>query len=193
VTENVLPPAVTVPLREFVDVFGATVYATLPLPLPVAPLVIASHDLLLDAVHAQPVAAVTLMVPLPPAATTLAEVGEIAGEHAAPAWDTVKVKPAIVSVPLRLDVVAFAAMVNATVPEPDPDAPDVIVIHDALLVAVHAHPAASVRVLLPVPPEAAIDWDVGEMTGVQGWLNANVFDRALVAEPPGPTADTADS
>jgi hypothetical protein len=152
-----------------------------------------SHALLLDAVHAQPVAAVTLMVPLPPAAATLADVGEIAGAHAAPAWETVKANPAIVSVPLRLDVLVLAAMVNATVPEPDPDAPDVIATHGALLVAVHAHPAASVTVLLPVPPEAAIDWDVGEMTGVQDWLNANVFDRALVAEPPGPTAETAAS
>ena len=130
---------------------------------------------------------------MPPAAGTLADVGDSVGAHAAPACVTETVDPAIVSVPVRLVVPVFAATANATVPEPDPDAPDVIVIHDALLIAVHAQPAATVTVLLPVPPEAAIDWDEGAMTGAQGALNANVFDRALAVEPPGPSADTAAS
>jgi hypothetical protein len=163
------------------------------LPLPFAPPLIVIHDALLVVVQAQPVAAVTATVPVFPAAATLTDAGEIAGAHGAPACVTVNVDPAIVSVPVRPVTLAFAAIVNATVPGPDPDDPDVIAIQDAPLVADHAQPAATVTVLLPVPPEAATDWDAGEMTGAQGGLNANVFDRALGAVPPGPTADTAAS
>ena len=47
--------------------------------------------------------------------------------------------PAIVSVPIR-SAVLFGATPNATVPLPLPVAPEVTVIHGALLVAVHAHP-----------------------------------------------------
>lgn len=82
---NVLAPTATVPVRDVVVGFAATVYETLPLPLPVAPLLTVIHEELLAAVHAQPVAAVTLMVPAPPSAATLADVAVIAGAQAAPA------------------------------------------------------------------------------------------------------------
>jgi hypothetical protein len=52
---------------------------------------------------------------------------------------TVNVWPAIVSVPCRAGP-ALAAELKLTTPGPFPLAPDVIVIHDALLTAVHAHP-----------------------------------------------------
>jgi hypothetical protein len=77
-----------------------------------------------------------------------------------------------------------------TVPEPFPDPPAVTVIHPALLTAVHAHPAATVTLLLLVPPAAAIDRLVGEMDGLHGTVNENVLDRGASAAPPGPTADT---
>jgi hypothetical protein len=52
---------------------------TEPLPVPVAPALTVIHATLLVAVHAQPVAAVTVTVPLPPAEVGLADVGEIVG------------------------------------------------------------------------------------------------------------------
>jgi len=65
----------------------------------------------------------------------------------------VNVCPAIVSAPVRA-APAFAAAVNATVPLPLPVAPDVIVIHGALLLAVHRQPAVVVTFEVPVPPDA---------------------------------------
>jgi hypothetical protein len=82
---------------------------TEPLPVPVAPALIVIHATLLVALHAQPVAAATVTVPVPATSDTLADVGEIAGAHGAAAWFTVKVLPPIVTVPVRAVVVVFAA------------------------------------------------------------------------------------
>jgi hypothetical protein len=68
-TVNVLPPIVSVPLRA-VDAFAAALNATDPLPLPDAPDVTVNQVSLLVAVQAQPVAAVTATVPVPPVAVT---------------------------------------------------------------------------------------------------------------------------
>ncbi len=57
---------VTVPVRELVDVFAATLSETLPLPVPDAPEVTAIQDALLDAVHVQPVVPVTPTERAPP-------------------------------------------------------------------------------------------------------------------------------
>ena len=76
---------------------------------------------------------------------------------------TVNVMPAIVRVPLWALVPVLAAALKATVPLPVPLAPEVTVSHDALLTAVHAHPAPAVNVTLPVPPAAPSDWLVGEI------------------------------
>jgi hypothetical protein len=166
---------------------------TVPGPLPLAPDVIVIQVALSVAVHAQPAVAVTVMVPVPAAAVTLADAGEIVGAHGVPACVTVKVAPAIVNVPVRLVVAVLALAVNDTAPDPVPAAPELIVIHGALLTALQTHPVPAVTVLLPVPPAAAIACDVGEIVGAQGALNANAFERALGALPPGPTADTTDS
>ena len=58
------------------------------------------HAALLAAVQAQPAPAVTLTLPLPPEAETDALVGDIEYVHP-PAWFTVNVCPAIVTVPVR--------------------------------------------------------------------------------------------
>ena len=71
---------------------------TVPFPEPVAPAVTLSHVSLLVAVHAHPVAAVTVTEAVPPAATAVDEDAEIVGAHGAPAWFTVKVLPPIVIV-----------------------------------------------------------------------------------------------
>ena len=81
---------------------AAALNATVPLPLPLAPLVTVSHDvLLLTPVHAQPAGAVTPVEPVPPPATTDWLAGEIAYVQVCPACVTVNVCPAIVSVPVR--------------------------------------------------------------------------------------------
>jgi hypothetical protein len=52
-------------------------------------------------------------------------------------------------VPVRAPPV-FAATLNPTAPFPVPVAPDVTVIHCALLLAVHAHAAVVVTLTVPV-------------------------------------------
>ena len=55
------------------------------MPLPLAPVLTVIHVALLLAVHAQPVAAVTVTLPVPVADVTLADAGEIDGlQGAAP-------------------------------------------------------------------------------------------------------------
>jgi hypothetical protein len=63
----VWPATVRVPERDEMLVFAAILKAALPFPLPLAPDVIDSHEALAAAVHVQPVAAVTLVVPDPAA------------------------------------------------------------------------------------------------------------------------------
>lgn len=54
-------------------------------------------------------------------------------------------------------------------PLPLPDAPDAIVIHEALLTAVHEQVEAdAVTVIVPVPPLASKAADVGEIVTVHG-------------------------
>jgi hypothetical protein len=79
-----------------------------------------------------------------------------------PGCVTVTVCPAIVMVPVRGVAVGLAAAVNATVPFPDPLAPLVIVIHGTPDVAVQAHPAVAVTVVVPVPPPAGTVMVFGE-------------------------------
>ena len=190
VTVKVAPAIVSVPVRLEAMGLEATRKPTVPLPDPDAPLVTVIHAALLAAVHAQPVATDTLLLPLPPAAVKDCVVGEIDGVHGAAACVTVNVAPAIVSVPVRLEATVFAATLNPTVPLPDPVAPLVTVIHAALLAAVHAQPAPAVTVLLPVPADAVNDWLVGEIVGLQGALKEKVFVRVPPLLPPGPTAST---
>jgi hypothetical protein len=138
---------------------AATLNATAPLPVPVAPDVTVIHVALLTAVHAHVACVVTFTVPVPPAASTAWLVGAIVYVHAgggggAAGCVTVNVWPPIVSVPVRAAPV-FAAALNVTDPLPVPAAPAVIVIHVALLVAVHAHAACVVTATFPVPPPAA--------------------------------------
>jgi hypothetical protein len=51
----------------------------------------------------------------------------------------------------------FGAAVNATVPFPLPLAPDVMVIHVELVVAVHVHPVGAVTSTVPEPPAVGIE------------------------------------
>ena len=69
-------------LRAAPVAFAAAVNATLPLPVPLAPLVTDSHAALDAAVHAQPLPAVTATDPVPPPTTTVWLDGAIVYEHA---------------------------------------------------------------------------------------------------------------
>jgi hypothetical protein len=159
VTVKVLPPIVSVPLRADVDVFAIAEKPTVPFADPGVPDVTESQPILLElAVHAQPVGAVTLTVPLPPAAGSDWLVVESVAHEPAGGSVTVKVVPAIVNVPLRVDVVVFAVAEKPTVPLPDPGVPEVTESHVVLLeLAVHAQPASAVTATLPVPPPAGSD------------------------------------
>jgi hypothetical protein len=146
-----------------------------------------------DVDHEQVDEVVTVIVPLVPAGGAAIAVGDTAIAHGA-ACVTVKVCPPIVIVPLRDVVPVFAETLYRTLPLPLPLAPAVIVIHATLLADVHAQPVAAVIVTLPVTAADVVRFEeVGEMPGEHGGLNANVFERALGADPPGPTALTTDS
>jgi hypothetical protein len=104
-----------------------------------------------------------------PAKTAFTDTGEMVVAQGAPACVTVKVLPAIVSVPVRGVVAVFAATSKVTVPLPVPVAPVARVIHPALLVAVHAQPVAALtETALPVVPAAATFADADEIVGAHG-------------------------
>lgn len=87
---------------------------------------------------------------------------------AAAAWLTVKVRPAMVSVPVRAAPL-FAATVKPTDPFPEPLAPEVMLSHAAWLVALQVQlPPDAVTVTgVPLPPAAAVESLVGERENVQ--------------------------
>jgi hypothetical protein len=64
-------------------------------------------------------------------------------------------------VPVRLDVAVLVATLYVTVALPEPDAPLMMTIQDALLVAVQPQPDAEVTVKLVEPPLADGDAEVG--------------------------------
>src|SRR6187200_1590935 len=79
---------------------------------------------------------------------------------------TVTVRPATLMVPVRDGPVAAAA-VKVMVPAPSPLTPEVMVIHGALLVAVHEQPAAAVTPTDRFPPLASTLRSSGETSKVQ--------------------------
>jgi len=162
-----------VPLRASA-VFAAIDSATVPLPVPLAPLLIVTHPALLAAVQPHVEAeAVTATDALPPLEPTAWLAGEIENVHGgggggAPGCVTVTATPAIVSEPLRSPPV-FAAAVNAVDPEPVPEAPAVIVIHGAPLEAVQVQvDAEAVIATLPLPPPVATACVAGDTLNVHG-------------------------
>jgi hypothetical protein len=64
VTLNVPVPALIVAERSTVVGFAATLYATVPSPVPLGALVIVNHGALVDAVHAHPLFAATEKLPV---------------------------------------------------------------------------------------------------------------------------------
>jgi hypothetical protein len=100
--------------------------------------------------------AVTVTLTVPPPAPTSQLGGVTEYEQATPpAWVTVTVWPAMVSVPVRGLLAGFSAIAKVTVPGPLPLLPAVMVSHAAPLLAVQAQPLGAVTVTLPVPAAAA--------------------------------------
>ena len=151
VTVNVLPAIVIVPVRELDVVLGATVNATLPAPLPLAPEVMEIHDAPLVEVHAQPAGDVTAALPLPPFAGKLCDVGEIELLHAPPCT-TVIHWPARRSEPVRLFAPVLGSTLNVAVPGPLPVL--VVEIQREADAAVQLQPSPVSTSIDPVPPEA---------------------------------------
>ena len=87
---KVSPPIVSVPVRACGFGFAVALKFTVPLPLPDAPPVIVNQLVsLLAAVQAHPAGPLTLVDPLPPAATTDWLPGDNANVHDAADCETV--------------------------------------------------------------------------------------------------------
>ncbi len=160
-TVNETPPIVTVPLRVWGVEFAAALNATVPFPLPLAPLVTVIHEALLVAVHAHPAPAVTVVDPVPPPTATDWLVGESEYEQAPP-WFTVYVIPATVSVPMRGDVDGLASTTYVRLPLPFPNCVPENESHPTLLIADHTQPLGAVTFTLPVvvlPPTEVLVGD----------------------------------
>jgi hypothetical protein len=122
---------------------AAAVNCTEAPPVPFAGGAIVSHDALLVAVHEQCDAVAMVTVLAPPLAATAKVVPLSEYVHPASCCDTVKVTPAIVSVPVRATP-TLAATSNDTDPFPEPLAGGVSAIHELLLDAFHVQPAPEV-------------------------------------------------
>jgi hypothetical protein len=156
VTVTVWPATVSVAERDVVAVLASAVYVTVPLPVPLAPLVIVSHETDSVAVHVQPLVVVTVTFAVPPLADNEVGLsGETVNAHGAASWVTVTVWPATVNVVDREVVAVFAAAVYDTVPLPEPLVALVMVSHVADSVAVQVQPVDVVTVTLALPPPAA--------------------------------------
>ena len=103
------PAIVSVADRGRVPVLAAALYATVPEPVPLAPLVMVTQVDPVEAVQLQFDNVVTVTVPVPPVADSVALVGAIVNVHVVAGCVTVNVCPAIVIVPVRDVVPVFAA------------------------------------------------------------------------------------
>jgi hypothetical protein len=151
---KVSAPTLIVAVRWEIDVFSATLKLTVPLPEPLVPLVMVTHDTPFVVVQAQPLPALTANDPVPPEAGTVVDPADSENEQVAAAWVIVNVCPPTEMLPLRVDVPVFSATVKVTVPFPDPLDPLVMVIHGAEAVLFQAQPLLDVTSNALLPPAA---------------------------------------
>ena len=133
----------------------------MPVPEPVRPAESVIHEALVEEVHAHPDCVVTVMVPVPPPGGAVTRSGVTENEQAALGSVTTKLRPPMVSVALRGELVVLAAALKPTVPGPLPLAPLVIVTHDAPLVAVQLQPVVVPTDTKLLPPFLDNDAEVG--------------------------------
>jgi hypothetical protein len=160
---NVLPAIDTEAFRVDEPVFCAIDRFTVAGPVPLEALVTEIHPTGDEAVHEHS-ALVRMPTDTPeapgPTDTPLLESIVL---QVLPACEIVKLLPPATMVPVRAKDAPFGATVYCSVPSPLPDPPDVMVIHGALVVAVHAQPAELDTSTKPDDPAALIAIDVGVM------------------------------
>jgi hypothetical protein len=110
-TLTIFPAIVTAPVRDKVDVFAGAVTTTVPLAVPLLPLVTVNQVVLVAAVQPQFAPAVTEKLVEPPFAAMVLEEGDTVNVQDDALWVTETVCPATVRLPLRDDDVVFAAAV----------------------------------------------------------------------------------
>lgn len=182
VTATDCPATVSDPDRAG-PAFAATLNATEPVPVPLAPDVTVIHESLRTAVQPQPLGAVTeIGGPLPAAAPTDAVVG-VTVIAQVPAWETVTVWPATLMVPLRA-APPFAATLKVTTPEPLEVGGDTRVIQGAALVVAQLHPADAVTLIdkLLAPPAGAVtveELSVNAQVGAAAWVIVSVAEPTV--------------
>ena len=110
-TVNVTPAIVSVPVRDEVEVFAATLNVTPPLPdvFGPPPAVTVIHEALLVADHEQPVGIVTETTRVPPAEVSESLAGESVAVHGAAAWVIVSDRPPTAMVPVRVVPAGFGS------------------------------------------------------------------------------------
>jgi hypothetical protein len=140
-------------------VVAATLYCTVAVPDPLAPVVIVIQSAWLAAVHVHPASVVTVTLPVPPVDPNPWVSGLIANAHPC-ACVTVTVCPAIVTVPDR-PLPVDGAICSVTVPLPFPDEAPMMLIQGALLAADHAQPDEPPTVIVTSPPAAGAEWVEG--------------------------------
>lgn len=148
-------------MRGFGSLLRSIRTRTLSVPVPLAPSVMVSQSkpVTTCAVHVHPAGAVTVILSSCRSSSTDTLVGLIEYVHdgVTAACDTVKVWPAIVSVPLRAGPV-LAPTLNTTEPAPPPFAPEVMVMNETLLVALHGQfPPVDTETDAPVTPASGTD------------------------------------
>jgi hypothetical protein len=167
VTVKVLVAIVTIAVLALAVVLAATLNLTVPFVEPLAPAVTVIQLALLVAVHPHPDVVVTVTVPVPPVPANAWFDGEMLNAQPARACVTVKLRPPMVRVAVRLDALLFTPTLKVTVPLPVPLDPLDTINQFALLVAVQAQPAGAVTPTLPAPPLPANSWFDDEVLTVQ--------------------------
>lgn len=161
VTVTVCPATVAVPVLDDVEVLAATVSVVDPLPLPCVVGGMVIHAALDDTDHVHPAVVVTVTVATPPPVPIDAVVGDTEYVQDAPAWFTVTLCPATVSVALRDEVELLAATVAVTDPLPAPLVGQTLV-HVALEDTDQVQPAGAVTDRLALAPPAPTDTVSGD-------------------------------
>jgi hypothetical protein len=178
VTVNVTPAIVSVPVRDEVEVFAATLNVTPPFPdvFGPPPAVTVIHETLLVADHEQSVGIVTDTTRVPPVEVSESLVDESVAVHGAAACVIVRTRPPIAMVPVLADPAGFASTRYVTVPLPEPDAPVRTVIHETLDTAVQLQPPGIATSTLPLAPAAATFCVAGVSVashGAPAWVRTN--------------------
>ena len=124
----------------------------MPLPEPLLPLVMVSQLALLEAVHGHAVPADTVTLAMSPPTAMVWLVGLTVNTHALGSCLMFTILPAIVTAPVRENVVVFATADTVTVPLPEPLLPLPIVNQFVLLEAVQLQVFVVVTEKFAEPP-----------------------------------------